>query len=177
MAAAPGDVVPAVKLVDFGFAKAVGVDSPANTMLGTPWYTPPEVFRAGTAVANAAGGGLPAPYCGMKADIWSLGVMLLVMVSHAYPFKATGDLHAFCRNLAITGQLRNTLLEQLQAVAAHVSPACVDFMHACFAEDPAARPSAAELLDHPWVKAGEPYAHVVRDGRCAAAAAWRSVRA
>jgi hypothetical protein len=35
--------------------------------------------------------------------------------------------------------------------AGQFSPECLDFVHCCLCKDPAARPSAAALLNHPWL--------------------------
>ena len=63
---------PNVKICDFGYSKNEFVDSRPKTVSGTPDYIAPEVLMADQ-------------YDGKKADIWSCGVMLYVMV--------TGDRH------------------------------------------------------------------------------------
>jgi serine/threonine protein kinase len=63
----------AIKLGDFGFCKPL--ESPlemAHTMLGSPIYMAPEVLKGET--------------YNMKADIWSLGVVLFQMVFGKCPF-------------------------------------------------------------------------------------------
>ena len=66
---------PNVKLCDFGYSKNEFVDSRPKTVSGTPDYIAPEVL-------------LNDQYDGKKADIWSCGVMLYVML--------TGKLSAQC---------------------------------------------------------------------------------
>jgi serine/threonine-protein kinase ULK2 len=64
-----------IKLGDFGFCKPL--DSAlemANTMLGSPIYMAPEVLKGET--------------YNMKADIWSLGVVLFQMVFARCPFES-----------------------------------------------------------------------------------------
>ncbi len=69
--------LPNVKLCDFGYSKNEFVDSRPKTVSGTPDYIAPEVL-------------LNDQYDGKKADIWSCGVMLYVML--------TGEhLHGRCR--------------------------------------------------------------------------------
>ena len=62
--------LPNVKLCDFGYSKNEFVDSRPKTVSGTPDYIAPEVL-------------LNDQYDGMKADIWSCGVMLYVMLTGA----------------------------------------------------------------------------------------------
>jgi serine/threonine protein kinase len=57
-----------VKLCDFGYSKNEFVDSRPKTVSGTPDYIAPEVL-------------LNDQYDGKKADIWSCGVMLYVMLT------------------------------------------------------------------------------------------------
>lgn len=59
---------PNVKLCDFGYSKNEFVDSRPKTVSGTPDYIAPEVL-------------LNDQYDGKKADIWSCGVMLYVMLT------------------------------------------------------------------------------------------------
>ena len=59
---------PNVKICDFGYSKNEFVDSRPKTVSGTPDYIAPEVL-------------LHDQYDGKKADIWSCGVMLYVMLT------------------------------------------------------------------------------------------------
>merc|ERR1719352_1685519 len=64
-----------VKLGDFGIAKVLdNTHGEAVTMIGTPVYLAPEVCDS-------------RPY-GMKADIWSLGVVLHEILALESPFRA-----------------------------------------------------------------------------------------
>ena len=62
---------PNVKICDFGYSKNEFVDSRPKTVSGTPDYIAPEVLMADQ-------------YDGKKADIWSCGVMLYVMITGYY---------------------------------------------------------------------------------------------
>lgn len=62
--------LPDVRLCDFGYAKNEFVDSRPKSVSGTPDYIAPEVL-----VNNS--------YDGKKADIWSSGVMLFVLLTGA----------------------------------------------------------------------------------------------
>ena len=59
-----------VRLIDFGLSK-VTTRKNLQTVAGTPYYMAPEVLRGNY---------------GEKADLWSLGVLLYVLVSGYLPF-------------------------------------------------------------------------------------------
>jgi len=67
-----------VKLIDFGTAKQLAdEDSRTFTILGTPHYMAPEIFR---------GKGY-----GTEVDLWSLGVLLFELVCGRLPFAADSE--------------------------------------------------------------------------------------
>ena len=61
-----------VRLIDFGLSKASNENRNLKTMAGTPLYMAPEVFKGNY---------------GMKADIWSIGIILYTMVTGHMPFE------------------------------------------------------------------------------------------
>ena len=79
---------PNVKICDFGYSKNEFVDSRPKTVSGTPDYIAPEVLMADQ-------------YDGKKADIWSCGVMLYVMVTGTC--CSSGTLR--CASLLVTSSL------------------------------------------------------------------------
>ena len=62
-----------IKLADFGFSNYYKDDCLLSTWCGSPPYAAPELFEG-------------KKYIGPKADIWSLGVVLYVLVSGMLPF-------------------------------------------------------------------------------------------
>lgn len=148
--------------MDLGYSKAEGIDSVAASLLGTPWYMAPEVYTGGAATV---------PYDALAVDIWSLGVTLLLMVLPRYPWGLEHAAHpdrlmARGQELAASGALRAALLAQLRDAERGVSAQCAAMLRRCLAEAPGERPTAAELLDDPWVAAGRPYAHTLVRLRC-----------
>jgi serine/threonine-protein kinase SRK2 len=71
-----------VKLADFGYSKDENLQSLANTRLGTPAYTAPEIFRFQQGMQK---------YDPYAVDIWSCGVTLFQMLCGGLPFKRPGD--------------------------------------------------------------------------------------
>ena len=69
-----------IKLADFGFSKDEQQSAPTSRV-GTPAYLAPEVIvsKPGTW------------YDGKKADIWSCGVLLYILVTGTYPFQRVRD--------------------------------------------------------------------------------------
>ena len=84
-----GSERPLIKLADFGFSKDANMQSAATTRLGTPAYLAPEVL------SNSPG----QTYDGTKADIWSCGICLYLMVTGAccLPAAARLGLHGAAR--------------------------------------------------------------------------------
>ena len=62
-----------IKIADFGFSNEFIPGNKLDTFCGSPPYAAPELFEG-------------KKYIGPKADIWSLGVVLYVLVSGMLPF-------------------------------------------------------------------------------------------
>jgi serine/threonine-protein kinase SRK2 len=90
--------LPLLKICDFGYSKAHFMSAP-KSKVGTLAYMAPEIIRA------------TGNYDGKKADIWSCGVMLYVMLCGQYPFDA--NTHAAAAAAAARQQ------EQRQQAAAN----------------------------------------------------------
>lgn len=84
---------------------------------------------------------LPSYDC--KVDIWALGVLMYEALMGVTPFN-DADTQAAC----LKAQFRAPL-----PLLPSVSPACADFVTQALAKQAAKRPSAAQLLGHPWVQA------------------------
>ncbi len=80
------------------------------------------------------------PACLLQNDVWSLGIMALEAVSGVHPFsRSSNALHAIASHKAFA------------SLPAHLSPAATAWLTAALNPDPALRPSAAQLLAHPWM--------------------------
>ncbi|KAI3460612.1 hypothetical protein Pfo_017275 [Paulownia fortunei] len=116
-----------VKLADFGLAKAVKLND-AKSCKGTAFWMAPEVVRS--------------QGYGLAADIWSLGLTVLEMLTRRFPYS---DLEWMSALFRIGKGERPLIPDSLSSDAR-------DFMHKCLQVDPSLRPTAAQLLDHPFVK-------------------------
>lgn len=77
-----------------------------------------------------------------KADIWSLGIIALELAEgNEHPIFSNWSEEAFARRIHQTPQLQ---MEKW-------SDDFRDFLKFCLQQDPAMRPTATDLLDHPFI--------------------------
>ncbi|KAM0063009.1 putative mitogen-activated protein kinase kinase kinase STE-STE11 family [Helianthus debilis subsp. tardiflorus] len=118
-----------VKLADFGLAKATTFND-VKSCKGTAFWMAPEV------VNNKSKG------YGLAADIWSLGCTVLEMLTHRIPYSPMECMAALFR---IGNGIPPPIPDNLSKEAR-------DFISQCFRVNPADRPTASQLLDHPFVR-------------------------
>lgn len=120
-----------VKLSDFGFCAQVSQELPKRkSLVGTPYWMSPEVISR-------------LPY-GPEVDIWSLGIMIIEMVDGEPPFFNEPPLQAMRR-------IRDMQPPKLKN-SQKVSPRLQGFLERMLVRDPAQRATAAELLQHPFLR-------------------------
>ncbi|GIL81526.1 hypothetical protein Vretimale_965 [Volvox reticuliferus] len=132
-----------LKIADFGLSKE-GVHSLPKSRVGTVMYMAPEVLRAGPS----------RRYDGHKADIWSAGVVLYVMLFGCAPFDDPFAINDKAR--LDTTMLQILRCEWAAPVSIPVSPECLDLLRGIFTRDPAVRLSMAQIMGHPWFSCGLP---------------------
>ncbi|XP_042010546.1 mitogen-activated protein kinase kinase kinase 1-like [Salvia splendens] len=116
-----------VKLADFGLAKAAKLND-VKSCKGTAFWMAPEVVRS--------------KGYGLAADIWSLGCTVLEMLTRRFPYFGLEYMTALYKiGQGVRPDVPDTLSSDAQ-----------DFILQCLQIDPSLRPTAAELLDHPFVK-------------------------
>ncbi|KAG2701022.1 hypothetical protein I3760_06G024100 [Carya illinoinensis] len=123
------DASGSVKLADFGLAKAAKFNDLLSCK-GTPFWMAPEVVNS-----RNKGYGRPA-------DIWSLGCTVLEMLTRRIPYSDWEPMAALFK----IGK------GEPPPVPDSLSTDARDFIQKCLQAKPDCRPTAAELLDHPFVK-------------------------
>ena len=126
-----------LKIVDFGFAEKCTGDTLVKCC-GTPLYIAPEVLNAGLFKTGP-------PY-GVKADIWSAGVICYILLSGYPPFRAKTQADQFKKVIEAKLEFPPTKMW------GQVSPSAVDFIQRMIVVDTNKRASAADMLKHEWLK-------------------------
>ncbi|KAJ6830599.1 mitogen-activated protein kinase kinase kinase YODA-like isoform X1 [Iris pallida] len=123
-----------VKLADFGMAKHITGQSCPLSFKGSPYWMAPEVIK------NSNG-------CNLAVDIWSLGCTVLEMATSKPPWSQY-------EGIAAMFKIGNS--KELPAIPDHLSDDGKDFIRQCLQREPSKRPTAAELLQHPFVRNAAP---------------------
>ncbi|KAL2342744.1 hypothetical protein Fmac_004029 [Flemingia macrophylla] len=119
-----------IKLADFGMAKHITGPSCPFSFKGSPYWMAPEVIK------NSDG-------CNLAVDIWSLGCTVLEMATTKPPWSQY-------EGVAAMFKIGNS--KELPTIPDHLSEDGKDFVLLCLQRNPLNRPSAAQLLEHPFVK-------------------------
>lgn len=118
------------KLSDFGTSREVSESANLLTVTGTPWFMAPEVVK-GTGH-------------GAAADMWSLGCTMIQLARGTAPFSDFPNPVTAMYNVALHPQ---KVLEYIPATCSAVFRDCLEW---CLRENPGLRPTAVELLSHPF---------------------------
>jgi hypothetical protein len=121
-----------VKLTDFGFVAQVSSDvQKRKSLVGTPYWMAPEIISR-------------LPY-GTEVDIWSLGIMIIEMIDGEPPYFDQPPLQAM-------RFIRDMPPPRFKDNVHRASPRLQGFIDRMLVRDPTQRATAAELLDHPFIR-------------------------
>ncbi|KAI9817674.1 MAG: Protein kinase C signaling pathway involved MAPKK protein [Thelocarpon impressellum] len=130
-----------VKLCDFGVSGEFGTKGDANTFIGTSYYMAPERITSQSYT--------------ITSDVWSLGVTLLEVAQHRFPFPADGT----------EMQPRAGLIDLLMYIVSQPIPKLKDepengiqwsetfkyFIECCLERESSRRATPWRMLEHPWM--------------------------
>ena len=120
----------AVKIADFGFAKKVLKPKSLSTQCGTPGYVAPEILEG-------------TPY-DTKADMWSVGVILYILLGGYPPFIENNQRELFRK-------IRRGDFEFHEEYWGAVSADAKGLISSLLTVDPAKRLDAKQALRSPWM--------------------------
>jgi serine/threonine protein kinase len=138
-----------LKVADFGLA-SLAEESPTGmckTKCGTTSYMAPEVLAANRL------------YDGNKADVWSSGVILFIMIAGNPPFEQASSSDWWftaCR----CGRYDRFWAAHLRTCP-EFPPLAQDLLNKIFVEDPNKRISFEQIKLHPWMKSNDIWSNTV----------------
>lgn len=132
-----------VRLGDFGLTMSMRQEA-AISPVGTIEYMAPEVLALPPVDIVMSGKVKAASIAptNEKVDIWAMGVTLFELVTGRLPFEGRDKT-----------EIKDSISSHhLAAFPSFVSPKCQGMIRAMLSFDPKMRPSAAELLSHPYMQ-------------------------
>ncbi|XP_059628519.1 calcium-dependent protein kinase 1-like [Cornus florida] len=119
-----------LKTIDFGLSIFFKPGEKFNDVVGSPYYVAPEVLRK---------------RYGPEADVWSAGVIVYILLSGVPPFWAESEQGIF-------EEVLHGNLDFSSDPWPSISESAKDLVRRMLVRDPKKRPTAHEVLCHPWVQ-------------------------
>ncbi|KAL3731846.1 hypothetical protein ACJRO7_028674 [Eucalyptus globulus] len=118
-----------LKIMDFGLS-SVEESDPVIGLFGSIDYVSPEALSQGTITT--------------RSDMWSLGVILFILLSGYPPFIAPSNRQK--QQMILRGEFSFD-----ERTWKNISSSAKELISSLLTVDPSRRPSALDLLNHPWV--------------------------
>ena len=115
-----------IKIVDFGLSNSYPRNQLLTTACGSPCYAAPEMING-------------EKYYGLKADIWSSGIVLYAMLCGYLPFEEADN-----------EKLYKKITEGKFNTPNFLSDSAKDFLHRILNVDPKSRINIPQMKKHPW---------------------------
>ncbi|EYU42904.1 hypothetical protein ABFS82_14G176400 [Erythranthe guttata] len=119
-----------LKIMDFGLSSVEEFTDPVVKLFGSVDYVSPEALSGERVTA--------------KSDVWSLGVILYILLSGYPPFIAQSNLQK--QKMILNGEF-----SFYEKTWKNISSSVKQLITSLLKVDPDLRPSAEEILGHPWV--------------------------
>lgn len=120
-----------IKIIDFGFSTCIPNEKKIKIFCGTPSYMAPEIV-------------LKTEYCGPPADIWAIGVLMFTILCGQFPYRGATDEELYNKICKADYHIPPEVL-------AYLSSEAKDLLAKLFSIKAEERPTAKELLKHPWL--------------------------
>ncbi|CAA2981278.1 mitogen-activated protein kinase kinase kinase 5-like isoform X2 [Olea europaea var. sylvestris] len=127
------DACGVVKLADFGMAKHMTGQAANLSLKGSPYWMAPELLQSLMQIDASSD-------LALAVDIWSLGCTIIEMMNGKPPWSE-------CEGPAALFKV----LKENPPIPETMSADGKDFLRRCFRRNPADRPTASMLLEHPFV--------------------------
>eukprot|EP00892_Ulva_mutabilis_P000128 jgi/Ulvmu1/10115/UM006_0066.1 len=124
-----------VKAIDFGVSTFCKPNQHLEERVGSAYYIAPEVLRKDYT---------------FRADLWSLGVILYILLSGLPPFW--GDERGSGTERQVFQMILAGDVDLDSEPWPSISHAAKDLVRRLLSVDPGARPSCSEILQHAWLK-------------------------
>ncbi|KAK6147342.1 hypothetical protein DH2020_018254 [Rehmannia glutinosa] len=121
-----------LKTIDFGLSVFFRPGEIFHDVVGSPYYVAPEVLRKNY---------------GPECDVWSAGVIIYILLSGVPPFWDETEQGIF-------EQVLKGELDFVSEPWPSISDSAKDLVRRMLVRDPKKRPTAHQVLCHPWVQVG-----------------------
>lgn len=122
-----------LKAADFGLSVFIEEGKVYRDLVGSAYYVAPEVLSR---------------HYGKEIDVWSAGVILYILLSGVPPFWAETEKGIF--DAILEGDI-----DFESKPWPSISSTAKDLIRRMLTQDPKKRITAAQVLDHPWLREGE----------------------